>query len=68
MCGDPSLARNPEVILSEEFKNELGVDINPQALRMFIRHRWHILSPLAHAIHGKPKKEQKQPKFDEYPG
>lgn len=43
---------DPEKLLAREFKDELGVDINPQALRMFIRSRWHRISTLSHAIHG----------------
>ena len=30
---------------------DLGVDINPQALRLFILMRWDRVSVLAHAIH-----------------
>jgi hypothetical protein len=50
MCT-PIRALNPEERLASEFRTELGVEINPQALRMFIRSRWRIVSGLAHAIH-----------------
>lgn len=45
--GDP----NPEISLAHAFKSDLNVDINPQALRMFIRTRWSRVSTLAHKIH-----------------
>jgi hypothetical protein len=41
----------PEVLLARLFKSDLNVDINPQALRMFVRTRFSRLSPLTHAIH-----------------
>lgn len=41
----------PEVSLAKAFKSDLNVDINPQALRMFIRTRWSRISTLAHKIH-----------------
>lgn len=41
----------PEETLAKAFKEDLGVDIHPQALRMFIRARWNRISVLAHAIH-----------------
>jgi hypothetical protein len=50
MCvGTPE--KDPEVLLAKAFKDDLNVDINPQALRMFIRMRWLRVSGLAHAIH-----------------
>lgn len=42
---------SPEILLAREFKDELGVDINPQALRIFIRMRWNRIASLAHKIH-----------------
>lgn len=33
-------------------KDDLGVEINPQAWRMFLRYRWERFAPLAHRIHG----------------
>lgn len=42
---------DPEVILAEAFKKDLGVTIDPQALRIFIRWRWDRIQKLAHAIH-----------------
>lgn len=43
--------RAPEVILAEAIKNDLGVSVDPQALRVFIRWRWDRLHRLAHKIH-----------------
>ncbi|KRQ11919.1 hypothetical protein AOQ73_05790 [Bradyrhizobium pachyrhizi] len=40
-----------EETLARMFREDLGVAIEPQALRMFIRHRFARLSPLAHRIH-----------------
>lgn len=42
----------PEAALSRLLGEELGVHINPQALRIFIRSRWGQVCKLAHAIHG----------------
>jgi hypothetical protein len=46
----PIDSRQPEVILAELMRRDLGVDIHPQALRMFLRCRWDRVSPLAHKI------------------
>jgi hypothetical protein len=43
----------PEVRLSRLFREELGVDIPAQSLRLFVRYHWRLLSPLAHRIHDK---------------
>lgn len=43
--------RAPEVILAEAFKRDLGVIMDPQALRIFIRWRWDRVQTLAHKIH-----------------
>ena len=51
MC-EPNFEPHPEQSLAAEFQKELGVEINPQALRMFIRSRWGRVKVLAHAIHG----------------
>jgi hypothetical protein len=42
----------PETLLAKLFKDDLNVDMHPQALRMFIRARWSKVSTLAHNIHG----------------
>lgn len=42
---------SPEITLAREFKDELGVEIDPQSLRMFIKARWDRISFLAHKIH-----------------
>ena len=44
-------SREPEVILAEAFKKDLGVTMDPQALRIFIRWRWDRIQALAHKIH-----------------
>lgn len=41
----------PEVELSCMLKNELGVHIAPQALRLFMRYHWMKVQKLAHQIH-----------------
>jgi hypothetical protein len=41
----------PEELLAKLFREDLGVEINPMALRMFIRLRWDRAQVLAHAIH-----------------
>lgn len=43
--------RAPEVILAEAFDRDLGVKMDAQALRIFIRWRWDRIQKLAHAIH-----------------
>jgi len=43
--------RAPEVILAEAFKKDIGVTMDPQALRIFIRWRWDRIQKLAHSIH-----------------
>ncbi len=43
--------RAPEIILAEAFKRDLGVVMDPQALRIFIRWRWDRIQKLAHSIH-----------------
>lgn len=40
-----------EVLLARVFKEELGVEINEQALRIFVRTKWDRISKLAHIIH-----------------
>lgn len=47
----PADLRAPEVILAEAFKLDLGVTMDPQALRIFIRWRWDRIQKLAHKIH-----------------
>lgn len=44
-------SRKSEEILADMFREDLGVVIEPQALRMFVRHRFCRLSPLSHRIH-----------------
>jgi len=41
----------PEVFLAKMLKDDLGVEVNPQALRMFIRAQWGNVSACAHKIH-----------------
>lgn len=42
----------PEETMAKMLKDDLGITVSAQALRMFIRWRWGRLHPLAHAIHG----------------
>ena len=41
----------PEEKLAKTIKDDLGVEISPQALRMLIRMRWGHILALAHIIH-----------------
>jgi len=41
----------PEELLAKMFKDDLGVYVSPQALRIFIRWRWDRIQKAAHAIH-----------------
>ena len=50
----PEDYRAPEIILAEAFQKDLGVKIDPQALRIFIRWRWDRVQKLAHKIHDAP--------------
>jgi hypothetical protein len=49
--GGLPLDYTPEETLANLVKADLGVTINPQALRMFIRSRWARVSKAAHEIH-----------------
>lgn len=56
MCTVDVAAGNNEEAKSEEllarmFKEDLGVRVEPQAMRMFVRSRWERLTTLAHRIH-----------------
>jgi hypothetical protein len=41
----------PEERIAKMLKDDLGVTVNAQALRMFIRTRWARLSKAAHEVH-----------------
>ena len=41
----------PELELANLLKADLGIEINPQALRMWVRWRWQDLIVAAHQIH-----------------
>jgi hypothetical protein len=43
--------RSSEQIMVDMIREDLGVTINPQAWRIFVRHRFSRISPLAHRIH-----------------
>ena len=45
----------PEDTLSVAIKADLGVEIDPKALRLFILMRWDRVTVLAHAIHERGK-------------
>lgn len=57
MCSDnyanqtPVEARTAEQIMVDMMKADLGIDISPQAWRLFLRWRWERFAPLAHRIH-----------------
>lgn len=42
---------SPEQLLADQMKADLGVIVNPQALRMWLRWRWDRITPIAHRIH-----------------
>jgi hypothetical protein len=42
---------SPEERLATMIREDLGVIVHPQALRMFIRTRWARVSKAAHEIH-----------------
>jgi len=49
-CNTDS-GKSPEHLLADAFQKDLGVTIDPQALRIFIRWRWDRVQKLAHKIH-----------------
>jgi hypothetical protein len=59
MCGDGEMAqkacstdyRTSEQVMVDMIRQDLGVVIDPQAWRMFVRHRFDRIAPLAHRIH-----------------
>jgi hypothetical protein len=53
MCDPKSFkpGRPAEDQIADLMRKEMGVQINPQALRMFIRANWRSVSVLAHCIH-----------------
>lgn len=53
MCQGPPIEDKtpPHELLAKAFREDLGVEINPQALRMFVRSRWDRVQKLAHMIH-----------------
>lgn len=51
LASETVLARPPEDELSRMLASDLGVSVDPKALRMFLRYRWTRVSSLAHRIH-----------------
>ena len=41
----------PEQRIADMVREDLGLNVHPQALRMFIRARWARLSKAAHEVH-----------------
>lgn len=41
----------PERKMVELMANDLGVTIEPKAMRLFLLHRWRLVSLYSHAIH-----------------
>jgi hypothetical protein len=55
MCVSTSFApdgRRAAILLAEEMKRALGVNVDPRALRDWVATRFDRIAPLAHAIHG----------------
>ena len=50
IASEPYQPRSEQVMV-DMIREDLGVSIDPMAWRMFIRHRFTRLSPLAHRIH-----------------
>jgi hypothetical protein len=46
-----TVRRSPEDRLSDALRKELGLQVNAQALRIFIRTHWTLVSKAAHEIH-----------------
>lgn len=46
-----AIGRTSEQVMVDMIREDLGVSIDPQAWRMFVRHRFGRISPLAHRIH-----------------
>lgn len=44
--------RKPEELLAAILRDDLGADIHPTTLRLFLRARWGRVATLAHRIHG----------------
>jgi hypothetical protein len=49
--SDPDAGSSPERLLADAVQKDLGVTIDPQALRIFLRWRWDRVQQLAHKIH-----------------
>lgn len=49
--GERQDSRTSEQIMVDMMREDLGITINPEAWRMFIRLRFSRLAPLAHRIH-----------------
>ena len=51
--GEPdwSRERQPEKVLARMIKRELGVSVDPEKLRVFLRSKFTAVSALAHGIH-----------------
>jgi hypothetical protein len=43
---------SPEQRIADALRRELGVTVNPQALRIFMRTQWETVRKAAHEIHG----------------
>lgn len=43
--------KSSEQIMVDMIREDLGVSIEPQAWRMFLRHRWERIHVMAHRIH-----------------
>lgn len=46
----------PEVALAALVKDDLGVSVDAQALRMFVLLRWEKITGAAHAIHNEERR------------
>lgn len=53
LAGTAASPTAPEKTLAEIMKRDLNVEVNPEALRLFLLARWDRVSLLAHIIHTK---------------
>lgn len=51
LYASESQITSPEAVIASALRRELGVVVNEQALRIFIRKEWKLLSKAAHDIH-----------------
>ena len=51
MCTPFPAEPKPEKVIADMLKRDLNVTVSPEALALFIKHRWSRLAAAAHRIH-----------------